>query len=231
MLAFEKAAQGKISLRVKERGPLLSRNFAFALGCALFVHLLFLLLFQIAPIKVVGEGIFLPPFQVETDLGQETAAQLEQPSHYETGLPPFPYSVPQAKPLSSLQLRNADENWKLLAEFEEKSYRPAYPPRLRPKPPSVQLFFSGTLAEAALLNRKEWEALVPPIAIETRAIFQAAVDPQLGRIFWYERLQAAESSPLDQFAEGLLLMLEFEPHPLHFLSGQVEIHFIPPGSS
>lgn len=226
MLKLEKISRREISISVRDRKNRFDRIFLQAVGIAIALHLVALLVFQIQPFIVIGDKI-LAPSLVESDIdfgSNDIVAEIEREGIPQRDLLEPKLSLPMLPemPISGLE-RSLEykenslminpfieiaEDWEYLANDGKPS----------PAPRSIQVHISGELAEIPLISDG---ATFSVNKEHFHASYAVQVEGKTGHIFWY---MPTPNSKTNAMAEKILNEIGFQPNPNAFVySGEIEI--------
>lgn len=241
MLKLEKASRdGQISIIIRDKERFFSRPIAVAFALAILYHLLFLIIFQVAPFKLRLNQTIFPPVLVEADSIKETAIEVnvDRPKTIYSGLPPRPSSQPSLpdypyftaeRPVEYIKENSSQINSFL--RIEKEVYEPLFFPIEKSPLPPIHIVISGFLADKKLLSEglkgKKLPAVKSTITqTELRNTYAVLVEGRTGRIFWYEPKQQTSITAIDSFAESILHDVQFTPSDEAFVTaGEIELHF------
>ncbi len=243
MLKLEKATHDrKISISVRDKEYFLTHSFLIAFGLALGFHLLFLLIFHVAPFKLMWGDTIFPPTQVEADtLVPETAlivdvnAATKVPSGLPDAKPSLPMLsiAPTVAPQRHLEyIKEGNTLSNPFIQIERDLSYPSFSPLVKPAVPELRIVVSGPLGMQHFTQEGDSVNKLPSLvaaanpAGKVRLIFDVLVDGRTGRICWYEPKELSHIHAVDRYGESLLHELAFAPHPETFVTtGEVELHF------
>lgn len=95
MLKLEKIAKSQeLSVLLRARPKIMTKQFAMALSYAVLVHLMALAVFHIAPFKIGFDSRLLPPVRVNLEQLKEQDMQLAQVESEELFSKGFPFQIP-----------------------------------------------------------------------------------------------------------------------------------------
>jgi|GEM_PF-6256601 len=220
MLKLEKVAKTlDISITLRKKEPLLTKNLAWALLFALSLHLAAGLLFNVRSFLFLGSQSLIPPVQVDSillpapdalvmvELAEDPFPRwLREPKKSEPTLPAWPTTGIQ------VTQANRESLWK-------KNLFTALPFSPNLDPPSseagTQVHFSGPLAQFSVIHSP------PPPILHYQGRFQARLEGATGTLFWLEPLQGSYN---DHAVEKWLKEFRFQPDPSHFVEdGEIEV--------
>lgn len=220
MLKLEKVSRTlEVSITLRKKEPLFSKNLVFALFFATALHLAAGLLFNIRTFLFTGsqslippvimDAVLLPPSDatVQIKLDEElTPRSIREPKKSDPALPDWPHH----------QLPIAKHHEELLWQknpFEKQEFLPALD--LPPPKKGVNIHFSGPIAQAALLHSP------PPPKFTFQGRFHVRMEGSSGTLFWFESQQ---NNPHDHAIEKWLKEFRFRPDPNTFVeAGEVEV--------
>lgn len=246
MLKLEKISKThELNVLLRARPTVLTASFLIALGYAVFVHVIALFLFKVAPQNIGAQHTLFSPVSVAIELpvnsGVYIALQDEEPvpDHL---IAPEP-KIPKFSAAEDISFANHAEYIRLQSplhhvflDFENSIELETIKESHLP----LSIHFSGNIAEMSLLSVKE-NALsketkksdVSDFNKMHRGLFHVLVDQTRGEIFWWELIEsepAATAYRSETFSEvfsevlSVLESLQFVPvDGLGILSGQVEI--------
>ncbi len=239
MLKLQKASSDRqISIIIRDKEYFFTHSFLIAFALAAGFHLLFLLIFHIAPFKIRWSETLFPPVQVEASFNDAgVVIAVTPPLPIASGLPPARPSLPilpEQPTLLALRpmeyLKENDKPHNPFSHIERNVYQPVFAPLHKPPLPPITLMISGPLSGKSLLADGLQDKRLPRINYagnpELRTIYHVLVEEHSGRIFWHEPKELTNIAALDRFAEGLLQAIVFAPGKQAFVTdGEVELHF------
>lgn len=220
MLKLEKVAKTlEVSITLRKKEPLLTKNLAWALLFALLLHLAAGLLFNVRAFLFLGSQSLIPPVQVDSilipapdalvmvELAEDPFPRwLREPKKSEPTLPDWPTAETLVTQASREPLWEKNP-------FEDL----AFAPNLDHPPPKagIQVHFSGPLAQFSVIHSP------PPPALRYQGRFQARLEGATGTLFWLEPLQGGYT---DHAVEKWLKDFRFKPDSSHFVEdGEIEV--------
>jgi hypothetical protein len=256
MLKLERIAKTReLSILVRAKTTLFTKTFLFALAYAIFIHVLGLFIFQIAPFKINYQQSTFPPVSVATEIpihqGVYTTNELlekENPiAAYLLAPVPERPTLPiasQALPQRNMEYikQSSPLNNPFLAL--ENQLEPEHVGKI--KAPPVSVILSGAIAELEFkLDEKnvkkayENEDKMKLTGLSTSSIFRfhfnVQVEQDHGQIFWWEMTKGeggnavggTGNTSMQEQAIKILMGLQFTPKPEQvILPGEVEIVFV-----
>jgi hypothetical protein len=218
MLKLEKNLE-EIEITFREKEKFFNSLFLKALGAAAAFHIIFFLVFQIQPFKMISSFSF-PPVKVHTELASEAVIQLEEEEKIAM-LPPPPYSIMQPK--KELPQIPTTPKTPSIPPVSTPSILLASKPTQRVEVPEVQIFVSGDLAN------REWsepeKKIQVPIGTDPLFVkYKVQADENTGEIFWFELVQDSGSDKVNHYTEQILLGLHFatDGYSLNDLTGTID---------
>lgn len=239
MLKIEKTSRNlEVFIRLKNRR--FNRTFFKALACALFIHLLGLILFTVNPFNLGKERI-LAPTLVEADLNlpdnsrYNVLAQPEEegstsryalrPPLWSPKFPEMPIATLQSQ-FESVKEQNSSENPFTRIEYDPESL--LFSETVLATPP-IQVRITGELADLSLLENGVINTAsnnLGDLTDAVRIIYAVQVEGKSGKVFWYYPLELTESKTINQLTETIVAGLRFEEDPHKFANtGEIEIVF------
>lgn len=237
MLKLEKFSPNEIHIRIRDKDQIFNPPLLKALGLAIGIHLLALLLFHVSPFKIGFFENVYPPAQVEVDLTHD----LPSPDHAVLADPENEGRLARAiferreliPSLPSLEIPRLGKiefgsekagSSNPFYQIEKAFFQPESGPRGLPGfGPTVAVFPSKNLI------LEEMPLIVSPeigVSLEERVIYRVQVNSQTGKVFWFEILEKTSRPELNLYAQKLLMDLHFHAEPQSFItSGEVEVHF------
>lgn len=216
--------------------------FLIAFALAAGFHLLFFLIFHIAPIKLRWSDTIFPPVQVEADAAFQNLSVLmdaDAPPLIVTGLPPTKPSLPMFPDQPTIsavqQMEHGKENIGTNNPFiaiEQNVYHPSFNPLPKSPLPPVNLVVSGPLATLPIATNGLAGVEIGGAVQrglrgqDRRLIYNVLVDGNSGHICWIDPIEVSSISAVDHFAEEILNHMVFEIDPKAFVvNGEIEVHF------
>lgn len=238
MLKLEKVSKTlEINITMRQREHFLNRAFFKALGIALGLHLLAVVLFHIQPFVISGSGIVFPPVLVDSDLNlvQEgtVLAQIDtdeafprhikEPKGLRFAFPEYP-----EVDLKQYQIQyDPHSNPHVFAPFED-SAQILYTRLLDHRPregEKVKVEISGSLINLKLEDDGIDQAEFGKTRTG-RGRYQVRVEHRTGKIFWYDPIEAIGHEETDALAEKILRGMRFASDEFYFVTGgEIEIQF------
>lgn len=236
MLRLEKVRKNHdIEINVRPKIPIFNRLFCVALAWAVGIHLFWLLIFHIAPIKINYQNSIYPPVTVASDLGKKignTLAFLEEdliiPEHLL--LPNTFYNFQLEKPYTPLNIQKvlpqpSDSNRNFFADLEKNCLMYDCLPIVPPMGSPLKIHFSGPLASYATIND---HVIALPSVIsklkkkEYHLAYEVLLDAQKGKIVWINSLNHVHPS-IQRWGENEVKKMIFEKSPQEvFVRGSIE---------
>lgn len=223
MLKLEKVAKTlEVSITLRKKEPLLTKNLWIALVVATLLHVGAGLLFNVRAFLFKGSQILIPPVMVESFIvpSQEGSVNVQidedsfprsikEPKKSEPLLPEWPSEI--ASNFSSST--PAIEYWKK-DPFKRETLLPQLDTPLPSK--GVHYHISGPLAKIPLIY-----APPPPNFQVYQGHFYVRLEGRTGRLFWFEPLQTHWQ---DHAIEDWLKEFKFEPVEDTFVeAGEIEV--------
>lgn len=220
MLKLEKVSKTlEVSITLRKKEPLFSRNLLLALLFATALHLVAGLLFNVRSFLFTGSQSLIPPVMVDAIMlpPADAAVQVKleedlsprsvrEPKKSD---PLFP-DWPQREPF--IAQGTVEPLWQI-NPFVKREFLPS----LESPPPQkgARIHFSGSLAKATLVHSP------PPPALVYQGRFEVRLEGSSGTLFWFEPLQF---SPHDHAIEKWLKEFRFRPDPNTFVeAGEIEV--------
>lgn len=237
MLKLEKFSPNEIHIRIRDKDQIFNPPLLKALGLALGIHLLALLLFHVSPFKIGFFENARPPAQVEADLTHDLQnldhailADPENEGRLARAIFERQELIPGLPALEIPRLGKVEFGSEKVGsgnpfyQIEKTVFQPELGPRwVSGLAPPVAVFLSKNL-----ILEEMPEILRPEIGgpLEERVIYQVQVNSQTGKVFWFEIVEKTTRPELNLYAQKLLLDLHFHAEPQTFItSGEVEVHF------
>lgn len=247
MLKLEKQSYwGEIHVTVRHRERLFTPTFILALGIAVCIHFVGLIVFSIKPYFVRDAAHIFPPSQVAIDFssgsnGVESEIAVDRRKSFPgfdlpLSMPAFP-EVPPIKrmkeqfddrelalkkdPFGNI-LRGASLDGIQFLEGSTSSVRPVYP---------IDIRISGGLSRLQILDEGWLDMDFPGVGFGKKAKkyhagFDVKIDDSSGRIFWYKAQNPFKKASLNAYAEKILNNMLFKKDPNGLVTqGKVEITF------
>lgn len=250
MLKLERLSHDReITIRLRGREPLMTKNLVWGLLIALFLHLsafIFVEIRSTAPPPYPP----IPQVVVDTDIGLTSHANESTilPQMAADGLVPRHVVEPEASypemprmPRRAVNRRSeaAREILPFAQQFNDVEKLPYIPdsPRFSfiKRYDPIRINISGELAEWNLVDDAmslvSTELKRPELIRRCTARFKVQVDGKKGVVFWYDLMSGLHDEGLEEIAKRLVTQLRFKPHFFHHLSeGEIEIQFQVPQS-
>lgn len=204
--------------------------FLQALGYALLFHLLALILFQIAPFKVIYQESLLPPVTVLTEIPKEMI-YVDSLYDGEGSVPPYliaPKRNPQPEMNQNEKIvmvgephfQKVDARRHFLALEHSYELDRLFDPIEVKEPELFSIHFSGAIAELPHDQNK----IVPFPRSVQQIRLNVQVNVRSGEIFWWKILEGKSSPEQDLYISELMKELKFTPQSqFDILSGEIEI--------
>lgn len=245
MLKLEKTSRDHdVSVAFCSKEHFFTRPLLTALAVALGIHLGFIILFQVSPLKIRWDNTPILPSIVETELlppGENLVMakiDLEAlPDNILTKAPPplpFLADLPLFLPNRHIEFKGqAQALTTLFTEIEKEIYLPSFSQAGSPSLGPLSVHISGPLANKKLINdhlQKYPTNIFSELNTKApqRLLYSVLVDEQSGSVFWHELVEKGVNEAMEKMGSGIIYGLEFAKMPSAFVTaGQIELYFNP----